>query len=117
MQHTSASLTINENASPDVPLDLNDSLDRLVPEGRMYRHLDEGMDDMPAHVKSSLMGASLSVPISKGRMALGTWQGTFRGRHCTPQTETVPVCPRRPTLYIGPRCLRVPRLQAFLEQV
>ena len=75
VQHTSASLTINENASPDVPLDLNDSLDRIVPEGRMYRHLDEGMDDMPAHVKSSLMGASLTVPISKGRMALGTWQG------------------------------------------
>lgn len=49
--HTSASLTINENASPDVPLDLNDSLDRIVPEGSMYRHSDEGPDDMPAHVK------------------------------------------------------------------
>ena len=51
-----------------------DSLDRIVPEGRQYRHLDEGMDDMPAHVKSSLMGASLTVPIQHGRLALGTWQ-------------------------------------------
>ena len=51
-----------------------DSLDRIVPEGRQYRHLDEGMDDMPAHVKSSLMGASLTVPIQQGRLALGTWQ-------------------------------------------
>lgn len=51
VQHTSCSLTINENASPDVPLDLADTLDRIVPEGRQYRHLDEGLDDMPAHVK------------------------------------------------------------------
>ena len=92
VQHTSASLTINENASPDVPLDLNDSLDRIVPEGRMYRHLDEGLDDMPAHVKSSLMGASLSVPISKGRMALGTWQGSCRGRRCLLQCDMSPAC-------------------------
>eukprot|EP01023_Acetabularia_acetabulum_P049604 TRINITY_DN5302_c0_g1_i7.p1 TRINITY_DN5302_c0_g1~~TRINITY_DN5302_c0_g1_i7.p1 ORF type:complete len:216 (-),score=29.84 TRINITY_DN5302_c0_g1_i7:197-844(-) len=75
--HTSASLTINENASPDVPMDLNDSLDRIVPEGRMYRHLDEGYDDMPAHVKSSLMGASLTIPIRHGKFALGTWQGVY----------------------------------------
>lgn len=77
VMHTSASLTINENASPDVPLDLADSLDRLVPEGTKlkYRHDDEGPDDMPAHVKSSLMGPSLTVPISRGRLALGTWQG------------------------------------------
>ncbi|KIZ05328.1 hypothetical protein MNEG_2630 [Monoraphidium neglectum] len=79
--HTSASLTINENASPDVLLDLNDSLDRLAPEGKMYRHDDEGPDDMPAHVKSSLMGASLTVPISKGRLALGTWQGVYLNEH------------------------------------
>jgi secondary thiamine-phosphate synthase enzyme len=72
--HTSASLTINENASPDVPLDLNDALDRIVPEGSHYRHLDEGLDDMPAHVKSSLMGPSLTIPISRGALALGTWQ-------------------------------------------
>lgn len=79
--HTSASLTINENASPDVPLDLNDSLDKLAPEGNHYRHLDEGYDDMPAHVKSSLMGASLDVPIRQGRLALGTWQGVYLNEH------------------------------------
>eukprot|EP00798_Chlamydomonas_sp_ICE-L_P007010 gene7009-116_t len=79
--HTSASLTINENASPGVPLDLADSLDRIVPEGRMYRHLDEGMDDMPAHVKSSLMGASLTVPVTGGRFAFGIWQGIYFIEH------------------------------------
>ena len=72
--HTSCSLTINENASPDVPLDLNDTLDRIVPEGNHYRHLDEGLDDMPAHVKSSMMGCSLTVPVSQGRLLLGVWQ-------------------------------------------
>lgn len=81
IMHTSASLTINENASPDVPLDLNDSLDRIAPEGNMYRHDDEGSDDMPAHVKSSLMGASLTLPISRGRFALGTWQGIYLNEH------------------------------------
>lgn len=81
IMHTSASLTINENASSDVPLDLNDSLDRIVPEGNMYRHLDEGYDDMPAHVKSSLMGPSLTIPINKGRLALGTWQGIYLNEH------------------------------------
>lgn len=75
--HTSASLTINENASPDVPLDLNDALDRIVPEGKHYRHDDEGSDDMPAHVKSSLMGPSLTIPIRYGKLALGTWQGIY----------------------------------------
>lgn len=79
--HTSASLTINENASPDVPLDLNDALDRLAPEGNNYRHLDEGYDDMPAHVKSSLMGPSLDIPIRNGRLALGTWQGIYLNEH------------------------------------
>ncbi|KAL4435588.1 hypothetical protein ABPG77_002551 [Micractinium sp. CCAP 211/92] len=83
VQHTSASLTINENASPDVPLDLADSLDRLAPEGNkvQYRHDDEGPDDMPAHVKSSLMGASLTLPIQHGRLALGTWQGIYLNEH------------------------------------
>ncbi|KAI7843470.1 hypothetical protein COHA_002946 [Chlorella ohadii] len=83
VQHTSASLTINENASPDVPLDLADSLDRLAPEGtqQRYRHDDEGPDDMPAHVKSSLMGASLTLPIQHGRLALGTWQGIYLNEH------------------------------------
>lgn len=81
VQHTSASLTINENCSPDVPLDLNDALDRIAPEGTHYRHLDEGMDDMPAHVKSSIMGASLIIPIQHGRLALGTWQGIYLNEH------------------------------------
>ncbi|CAG9465747.1 unnamed protein product [Pedinophyceae sp. YPF-701] len=79
--HTSASLTINENASPDVPLDMEDALNRIAPEGNMYRHLDEGYDDMPAHVKSSLMGCSLDVPIRKGTLALGTWQGIYLNEH------------------------------------
>ena len=83
IQHTSASLTINENASPDVLLDLADAMDRLAPEGNkvQYRHDDEGPDDMPAHVKSSLMGASLLVPIQSGRLALGTWQGIYLNEH------------------------------------
>jgi len=81
IQHTSASLTINENASPDVPLDLNDALDKIVPEGSHYRHLDEGYDDMPAHVKSSLMGPSLTVPVSRGQLALGIWQGIYLNEH------------------------------------
>lgn len=81
IQHTSASLTINENASPDVPLDLADALDRLAPEGSMYRHDEEGPDDMPAHVKSSLMGPGLTVPIVHGRLALGTWQGIYLNEH------------------------------------
>lgn len=58
-----------------------DALDRIVPEGRHYRHLDEGMDDMPAHVKSSLMGPSLTIPIGHGRLLLGTWQGVYLNEH------------------------------------
>ena len=83
IQHTSASLTINENASSDVPLDLNDALDKLAPDGNVvkYRHDDEGPDDMPAHIKSSLMGPSLTVPIAHGRLALGTWQGIYLNEH------------------------------------
>jgi len=79
--HTSASLTINENASPDVPLDLNDALDSIAPEGSHYRHLDEGRDDMPAHIKSSLMGAGLTLPIANGRFLLGVWQGIYLNEH------------------------------------
>ncbi|KAJ7547843.1 hypothetical protein O6H91_08G106600 [Diphasiastrum complanatum] len=79
--HTSASLTINENASPDVPLDMEDTLSKIVPEGRHYRHLDEGLDDMPAHVKASLMGSSLSIPITAGRFNLGVWQGIWLNEH------------------------------------
>src|SRR5262249_19712870 len=70
--HTSASLTINENADPDVLYDLHQSLSRLAPEDAPYRHTDEGPDDMPAHVKSSLTGCSLTVPIRDGRLCLGT---------------------------------------------
>ncbi|CAK9220248.1 unnamed protein product [Sphagnum troendelagicum] len=81
VMHTSASLTINENASPDVPLDMEDTLNRMVPEGHQYRHLDEGFDDMPAHVKSSMMGCSLTIPISAGRLNLGTWQGIWLNEH------------------------------------
>jgi secondary thiamine-phosphate synthase enzyme len=81
VQHTSCSLTINENASPDVPLDLADWLDKTAPEGRHYRHLDEGLDDMPAHCKSSMMGVSLTIPIQHGRLALGTWQGIYLNEH------------------------------------
>ncbi|GJP55328.1 hypothetical protein CLOM_g14300 [Closterium sp. NIES-68] len=79
--HTSASLTINENASPDVPLDMEDALNRIAPEGNHYRHLDEGYDDMPAHVKSSLMGCSLTIPIMAGRFKLGIWQGIYLNEH------------------------------------
>lgn len=83
IQHTSASLTLNENASPDVLLDLADALDTLAPEGDkvQYRHDDEGFDDMPAHIKSSLMGNSLTIPIHHGRLALGTWQGIYLNEH------------------------------------
>eukprot|EP00249_Psilotum_nudum_P019749 c27402_g1_i1 orf=302-874(+) len=74
VMHTSASLTVNENTSPDVPLDMEDALNRIVPQGNQYRHLDEGFDDMPAHVKVSLMGCSLAIPIKAGRLNLGIWQ-------------------------------------------
>lgn len=79
--HTSASLTINENASPEVLQDLSTSLDRIVPEEEYYLHDDEGPDDMPAHVKASLMGAGLTIPVSRGAFALGTWQGIYLNEH------------------------------------
>jgi secondary thiamine-phosphate synthase enzyme len=82
LQHTSASLTINENVSPDVREDLESILDHLVPEEEAYyRHIYEGPDDIPAHAKSSLLGASLSVPITRGRLALGRWQGVYLCEH------------------------------------
>jgi secondary thiamine-phosphate synthase enzyme len=81
IQHTSASLTINENADPDVLVDLDRVLDAMVPEGFPYRHAEEGSDDMPGHVKSSLMGSSLTVPIRDGRLCLGTWQGICLCEH------------------------------------
>ncbi|MBL9165304.1 MAG: YjbQ family protein [Planctomycetaceae bacterium] len=81
LQHTSASLSINENADSDVPLDLESSFSALAPESFPYRHTCEGPDDMPAHVKASLLGASLSIPIREGRLALGTWQGIYLCEH------------------------------------
>ncbi|ODV80352.1 UPF0047-domain-containing protein [Suhomyces tanzawaensis NRRL Y-17324] len=77
LQHTSAGLTLNENCDPDVREDFTNSMDRMVPEGDFYIHADEGPDDMPGHVKSSTIGVSLSIPISNGRLALGTWQGIY----------------------------------------
>jgi len=82
IQHTSASLCLNENCDPDVRLDMEDSLNRIVPENnKLYRHTDEGSDDMPAHVKSAIVGASLTIPIADGRLQLGTWQGIWLCEH------------------------------------
>lgn len=81
IQHTSASLTLNENADPDVRRDMEMALSRLVPEDWPYRHDAEGPDDMPAHVKSTLLGSSLSIPVTDGKLALGTWQGIYLGEH------------------------------------
>jgi secondary thiamine-phosphate synthase enzyme len=82
IRHTSASLTLNENASPDVRADLERWLDRAVPEGAdHWRHTLEGPDDMPAHVKSVLTGTSLTLPVTEGRLALGTWQGVYLCEH------------------------------------
>lgn len=81
IQHTSASLSINENADPDVPLDLETMLSAIAPEDFPHRHTCEGPDDMPAHVKSSLLGSSLSIPIQNGRPMLGTWQGIYLCEH------------------------------------
>ena len=81
IQHTSASLTINENADADVRHDLESSLNRLAPEDAPYVHTVEGPDDMPAHVKASLMGSSVSVPVADGRLQLGNWQGIFLCEH------------------------------------
>lgn len=81
IQHTSASLAINENADPDVPGDLAMAFDRIAPEGFPYRHTLEGPDDMPAHVKAALIGSSVTVPIRDGRLRLGTWQGIYLCEH------------------------------------
>ena len=81
IRHTSASLTIQENADPDVRSDLLDALDRLAPEDAPYAHTVEGPDDMPAHIKTMLTGTSLAVPVSRGRMMLGTWQGIYVVEH------------------------------------
>lgn len=81
LHHTSASLTLTENASPEVRTDLDDWLDRAAPEDTVWEHSLEGPDDMPAHVKASLFGASLTIPVTGGRLALGTWQGICLAEH------------------------------------
>src|SRR5216110_22626 len=78
IQHTSASLSINENADPDVRADLARWLDRVAPEGAPeYVHTAEGPDDMPAHLKAAVLGTSITIPVREGRLALGTWQGIY----------------------------------------
>ena len=81
IKHTSASLTVNENADPDVRTDFETAMNHAVPEDLDYAHTVEGPDDMPAHVKASMMGCSLSLPITDGRPALGTWQGIYLCEH------------------------------------
>jgi len=81
IRHTSASLTLNENASPDVRRDFETWFNEAVPEDFAWTHTLEGADDMPAHVKASLMGPSLTLPIAGGRLALGTWQGIYLCEH------------------------------------
>lgn len=80
-RHTSASLTIQENADPDVRRDLEDWVAALAPQSRDYRHQDEGPDDMPAHLRAVLTGVQLSVPLIDGRLTLGTWQGIYLFEH------------------------------------
>ena len=81
LRHTSASLVIQENADPDVLLDMETFLAKLVPEGNYYRHSDEGPDDMPAHIRTALTHTSEQIPIINGRLALGTWQGIYVWEH------------------------------------
>ncbi|KAK6582397.1 hypothetical protein PZA11_004805 [Diplocarpon coronariae] len=80
IQHTSCALSLNENWDEDVRADMSDALDRIAPEdrnGTVYRHSAEGLDDMPAHIKSALIGASVTIPIRDGKLATGTWQGIW----------------------------------------
>lgn len=81
LQHTSASLSINENADPDVPVDLESSLSAIAPEDFAYQHTCEGPDDMPAHVKAAMIGSSVTIPVKNGRLCLGTWQGIYLCEH------------------------------------
>lgn len=97
IRHTSAALTVNENADPDVQTDLETIFDRLVPERQpFYRHTLEGDDDMPAHAKASLTGAGVTIPITRGRLNLGTWQGIylceFRNRASGRQVVATVIC-------------------------
>ena len=80
IQHTSAGLSLNENADPSVRDDFESFLNHLIPENHpLYSHIFEGSDDMPAHLKASLLGSSVSIPITNGRLNLGTWQGVYLG--------------------------------------
>jgi len=82
IQHTSAGLTINENADPTVRDDFENHFNKMVPEDQpYYKHTLEGSDDMPAHIKAALLGTSLQIPITNGRLNLGTWQGIYLGEH------------------------------------
>ena len=82
IQHTSASLTINENADPTVRVDFEEVFSRLVPENQpYYKHNDEGPDDLPAHIKSSLLGPSVTIPVTNGSLNMGTWQGIYLCEH------------------------------------
>ena len=82
IQHTSASITLNENADPDVRVDMESHFNHMVPENAPYYiHTVEGPDDMPAHLKASILGNTVSIPISKGRLNLGTWQGIYMCEH------------------------------------
>lgn len=82
IKHTSASLTINENADPTVRYDFENHFNRSIPENHPdYRHCDEGSDDLPAHLKSSILGSSVSIPISEGRLNMGVWQGIYLCEH------------------------------------
>ena len=96
LQHTSASLTISENSCPDVPLDLETHFNRLFPDdNKLYRHILEGTDDMPAHLKNVVLGTSLTIPLTNGRLALGQWQGIFLCEH---RNQALP----RPTMVSHP---------------
>jgi secondary thiamine-phosphate synthase enzyme len=81
IQHTSASLTINENVDADVRTDMEMAMNEIAPENLAYVHTIEGPDDMPAHVKASLMGSSVSIPVTDGKLALGVWQGIYLCEH------------------------------------
>lgn len=89
LQHTSAALTLNENADPDVRVDFESFMDKLIPDGdRIFVHTLEGPDDMSAHLKSSILGASVTIPVVNGRLKLGTWQGIYLCEfrdHATPR--------------------------------
>jgi secondary thiamine-phosphate synthase enzyme len=90
VSHTSASLTIQENADPNVRVDLLDALEALAPEHGAYAHQEEGPDDMPSHIKAMLTSVSLSIPVRDGKMTLGTWQGVYVIEHRTsPHRRTI----------------------------